>query len=168
MPDEVVFHPDRRGVRVRDVSLIAGGFFVFVQLFVLDDLVVRLAFAGAFVAFLLVGFWFSRRNAGSWPQEIVINRSGIGCGNLKAWHGLDWIPWTAVERMDLFHTDPRLPPHLRMGLRPGDVRDRVTRPRWHRLGMGFDVNIPVSVDATPEVVLQTAQAFWHEALSGRE
>lgn len=163
MQHEIVFLPDRRGVSVRHVALISGGFFIFVQLLFLETLEIRLAFTVAFAVFLLLGFWLSERNARSWPQKIVINRSGIRYGNMQARHGVDLIPWNDVARMDLFYSDPRLPPHLRIGLREGAFRERVKKPRLQRLSMGLDINIPVSVDATPEVVLQTARQFWKEA-----
>ena len=37
MQDEVVFLPDHRGVNAKQVALIFGGFFIFVQLFYLAD-----------------------------------------------------------------------------------------------------------------------------------
>ncbi|MCB1760413.1 MAG: hypothetical protein KDI68_11630 [Gammaproteobacteria bacterium] len=163
MQDEIVFLPDHRGVSVKHVALITGGFFIIVQLFVLDSLGIRLAFTLAFSVFLLVGFWLSARNTRSWPQKIVINHLGICFDNMKAQYGVDMVPWSDVARMDLFHSAPRLPPHLRIGLRQGAFHERVKRSRLQRLGMGLDINIPVSVEAAPEVVLQTAQRYWKEA-----
>jgi hypothetical protein len=163
MQDEIVFIPDRRGVSVQHVALISGGFFVFVQLLFLDGLQPRLAFTLVFAVFLLLGFWLSERYSRNWPQKIVINRLGICYGNMKALHGVDLIPWNDIARMDLFYSDPRLPPHLRIGLRSGVFHEQVKKNRLQRLSMGLDVNIPVSVNATPEVVLQTAQRFWKEA-----
>ncbi len=163
MKDDVTFFPDNSGINPRHAALIAGGFFVFAQLSFLDSLAARLAFTLAFAVFLLLGFWLSVRNARSWPQKIVINRLGICCGNLKAHYGVDLVPWEDVARMDLFYSDIKLPPHLRIGLRPGALLEQVKKSRLQRLGMGLDINIPVSVDATPELVLQTAQQFWQEA-----
>ena len=163
MQDEVVFLPDRRGPGVLHVALIAGGFFVFVQLVFLDGLPSRLVFTVAFAVFLLLGFWLAKRHAESWPQRIVINRLGISCDNMKAQHGVDSIPWNVVARMDLFYTDSRLPPHLRIGLKPGAFRARMKPSRADRLGMGLDANIPVSVNATPEEVLETAERYWQES-----
>ena len=163
MNDEIVFLPVRRGVSVQHVALIFGGFFIFVQLFFLDSLQTRIAFTVACAVFLLLGFWLSDRISGDWPQKIVINRSGISYGNMKAMHGVDIVPWNEIIRMDLFHTDARLPPHLRIGLRQGNFRDRLKKTILQRLSMGLDVNIPVSVNVEPEVVLQTAKHFWQES-----
>lgn len=168
MKDDVTFLPDTSGVNPRHAALIAGGFFVFMQLFFLDSLAARLAFTLAFAVFLLLGFWLSARSARTWPQKIVINRQGIWCGNLKAHYGVDLVPWEDIARMDLFYSGPgmysaSLPPHLRIGLRPGALLEQVKKSRLHRLGMGLDINMPVSVDATPDVVLETALQFWQEA-----
>lgn len=163
MQNETVFLPDHSGLNVRHVALIAGGFFIFVQLFFLDTLPVRLIFTVVFAVFLLLGFGLTNRSARTWPQKIVVNRSGISSSGLKAQHGVDLIPWDQVARMDLFQSDPRLPPWLRIGLRPGAFCDRVTKSRSQHPGLGLDVNIPVSVHAAPEVVLETAQQFWQEA-----
>lgn len=163
MQDEIVFIPDHRGVSVQHVALISGGFFVFVQLLFLDGLQPRLAFTVAFAVFLLLGFWLSERHSKNWPQKIVINRLGICYGNIKAQHGVDLIPWNDVARMDLFYSDPKLPPHLRIDLRPSAFREQVKKSRLQRLSVGLDVNIPVSVNVEPEVVLQTAQQFWKES-----
>ncbi|MCP5144049.1 MAG: hypothetical protein H6978_04425 [Gammaproteobacteria bacterium] len=163
MQDEIEFLPDDSGVDVKGVVMIAGGFFVFVQVFFLDSLASRVAFSAAFAVFLLVGFWFSRRSAKTWPQKIVMSRAGISYGNLQTDHGVELIPWLEIDRMDLFHTDPRLPPHLRIGLKPGSFRDQVKKSRLQRLSMGLDVNIPVSVNVTPDEVLKTAQQLWEQA-----
>lgn len=92
--------------------------------------------------------------------RIIIDRTGLRSGNLKALHGVHSIPWEAIAHMDLYHTDPRLPPHLRIELRPGALRERVRQHRIRPVGAGLDVNLPVAVDATPEAVLETAQRFW--------
>jgi hypothetical protein len=165
MQEEIVFLPDHRGVNARHVALIAGGFCIFVQLFFLasEPLAIRVAVTVAFAVFLLVGLWLSKLSATSWPQEIVMKPSGISYGNMKAMHGIDLIPWSEIARMDIFYTDPRLPPHLRIGLKPGVFRDQVKKTLLHRMSMGLDVNIPVSVDAAPDVVLETAERFWQAA-----
>ncbi len=163
MQDETVFLPDHRGVSVQHVALISGGFFIFVQLFFLDSLQIRLAFTVAFSVFLLLGFWLSKRHSRNWPQKIVINRLGICYGSMKAQHGVDLIPWNDVARMDLFYSGPRLPPWLRIGLRPGSFHEQVKKSHLQWLSMGLDINIPVSVHVAPEVVLQTAQRFWKES-----
>ncbi len=163
MRDETVFLPDRRGLNIQHVALITGGFFIFVQLLFLDSLPTRLAFTLVFSVFVLLAFWLSKRHARSWPQKIVVNRLGISSGNMKAQHGVDLVPWNDVARMDLFYSHPRLPPWLRIGLRPGAFSEQVEKPRLQRMGMGLDVNIPISVDVAPEVVLQTARQYWKEA-----
>lgn len=162
MEDEIVFLPDHRGPDLRHVGLISAGFFVVVQLLFLDSLLTRVAFTVAFAVFLWLGLRLSGHSARTWPQKIVINRAGISYGQLKARHGIDLIPWREVDRMDLFYTDPRLPPHLRIGLRAGALCEQVRKTRLQRLSAGLDVNIPVSVNAPPEVVLHTAQQFWSE------
>ena len=165
MQDETVFLPDHRGVNAKQAALIFGGFFIFVQLVVLesDSLGIRIAFTVAFVIFLSLGFWLSKIDARNWPQKIVINRSGICSGKMKAQYGVDLIPWNDVAYMDLFYTDERLAPHLRIRLREGSSRKRSNNKLLHRISMGLDVNIPVSVKVAPEVVLQTAQQYWKEA-----
>lgn len=160
MDDEIVFLPDHRGPDVRHVALIAAGFFVVVQLLFVDSLLTRVAFSVAFAVFLWLGFRLSGHSASTWPQKIVINRAGISYGELKARHGVDLIPWRDVDRMDLFYTDPRLPPHLRIGLRQGALHGQVKKPRLQPLSAGLDINIPVSVNVAPEVVLQTARQYW--------
>lgn len=167
MQHEIVFLPVRRGASVRHVALIFSGFFIIAQLLFLDSLQARIAFTVACAVFLLLGFFLSGRMAGNWPQEIVINRSGIAYGNMKVQHGIDLIPWNEIARMDIFYSDARLPPHLRIGLRPGAFRDRLQKPFLQRLSMGLDVNIPVSVNATPEAVLQTAKQFWQASTYSR-
>lgn len=161
MQDEAVFLPDHRGLNIKHAGLIVGGFFIFVQLFFLDTLAVRLGFTVALAVFLLIGFQLSKHNARNWPQKIIINRRGITYGNINAQHGVDSIPWQHVTRMDLYQNDIRLPPFLRIGLAPGAFREQLKRPRLQ--GMGLDVNIPVLVDVAPEVVLETARRFWKEA-----
>lgn len=163
MQDEIVFLPDRRGIRMRHAAAIFTGFFVFVQLLFLDTLQMRVAFTIAFFLFLVLGFWLSAWNAQSWPQQIVINRTGISHGKMKTRSGVELIPWSEIASMDLFYTDARLPPHLRIGLKPGTFRDQIKKSRLHRVSMGLDVNIPVSVNATPETVLQTAKQYWKAA-----
>lgn len=165
MQDEVVFLPDHRGVNAKAAALIFGGFFIFVQLFILESesLEIRVVFTAAFVIFLSLGFWFSKINSRNWPQKIVINRSGICHGKIKAQYGVDLIPWNDVAYMDLFYTDDRLSPHLRINLRQGSFRVRSNNNLLQRMSMGLDVNIPVSVNVAPEVVLQTAQQYWKEA-----
>lgn len=164
MQDEIVFLPDHRGVNAKPAALIFGGFFIFAQLFILESesLEIRVVFTAAFVIFLLLGFWFSKINSRNWPQKIVINRSGICYGKIKAQYGVDLIPWN-VAYMDLFYTDHRLSPHLRISLRQGSFRVRSNNNLLQRMSMGLDVNIPVSVNVAPEVVLQTAQQYWKEA-----
>ena len=163
MPDEVVFRPDRSGGRVLPAALIFGGFFLAVHVLFLDSMGERLVFTLACIVFIAAGAAVSGRMARRWPQPIVINRSGIRFGDIEARYGVDHVPWGAVAHMDLFRTDMRLPPHLRLALRPGAFRDRVRKPGLPGLGFGLDINIPVSVDATPEVVLETAERFWREA-----
>ncbi|MBK1731745.1 hypothetical protein [Thiococcus pfennigii] len=164
MQTEVVFHPQRSDpAYLRQVALIAGGFFVFVQLAFLEGLAARLAFTLVFAGFLLVGVWISGRIRRTWPQEIVMNRAGIGYGDLRSRHGVDSLPWREVERLDLFYTQHNMAPFLRIGLRHGAFRQRLRRPRLQRWSRGLDVNIPVAVDAAPEVVLETARRFWSAA-----
>lgn len=165
MQDKIVFLPNHRGVNAKQVALIFSGFFIFVQLFYLKSasLEIRIGFTAAFLIFLLLGFWFSKINSRNWPQKIVINRSGICSGKMKAQYGVDLIPWSDVAYMDLFYTDHRLSPHLRISLRQGSVRVRSNNKLLQRMSMGLDVNIPVSVNVEPEVVLQTAQQYWKGA-----
>jgi len=162
MDNEIVYPPNRRGVRLQHAAPIAGGFFVFIQLLVLEGVWPRVAFAALFAVFLLLVVWLSRRYAQNWPEEIVINTSGIRYGSLKSRHGVECLPWGAVMRMDLFYSDARLPPHLRIGLQPGALPGFVRRNRLQR-GLGFDVNIPVAVNVAPEVVLESAQRYWRES-----
>jgi hypothetical protein len=138
MQDEIVFLPDHRGVSVKHVVLIFGGFFIFVQVFFLgsEPLQIRLAVTVAFAVFLLLGLWLSELNSRNWPRKIFINRSGIGYGNMRAMHGIDLIPWSEIARMDLFYTGPRLSPHLRIGLKPGVFRNRLKK-RLFRVCSGF-------------------------------
>jgi hypothetical protein len=168
MQDEIVFIPDRRGVRVQHVALISGGFFVFVQLLFLDGLQSRIAFTVAFVVFLLLGFLIIVRYSRNWPQKIVINHLGIGYDDLEARHGVDLIPWNEIVRIDLYYSNDRLPPHLRIGLRPGIFNKQLKKNRLQRLSMGLDVNIPVSVNVEAKVVLQTAQQFWKDSGFSRD
>lgn len=165
MQDEIVFLPNHRGVSVKQAALIFGGFFILVQLFYLksESVEIRIIFTVAFVIFLLLGFWLSKISSRSWPQKIVINRLGICCSKMKAQYGIDLVPWSDVASMDLFYTDERLAPHLRISLRQGSLRERLNNNFLQRISMGLDVNIPVSVDVAPEVVLQTAQQYWKEA-----
>ncbi|MEZ5562508.1 MAG: hypothetical protein R3F27_06080 [Gammaproteobacteria bacterium] len=165
MRDEIVFLPNRRRVSAKQVALIFSGFLIFVQLFVLESEPpgIRIGFTAAFVVFLLLGFWLSATSSRSWPQKIVINRLGICCGKMKSHYGVDFIPWNDVAGMDLFYTDHMLPPHLRITLRQGAFRERSSNDLLHRLSMGRDVSIPVSVNVSPEVVLQTAQQYWMAA-----
>jgi len=158
MQDEVIFLPDRRGPSLRHVAWIAAGFFVFAQLLFLEGLGARLAFSLVFAVFLLLGLVFAKRHAGNWAQRIVVNRAGISYEAMRAQHGVDAVPWQEVARMDLFYTDPRLPPHLRIGLHPGAFQQRLRKGRLQ--GLGLDINVPVAVNATAEEVLETAQAFW--------
>lgn len=162
MQDEIVFRPDRRGISIKHVAMIFGVFILLIQLFLLDaePLVLRLAATGAFAVFLLLGLWLSKLHSRNWPQEIVLNRFGISYDNIKAMHGIDLVPWREIARMDIFYTDPRLPPHLRIGLKPGAFRERLKKTMLQRFSMGLDVNIPVSVNVTPDMVLQTAERFW--------
>ena len=157
MQEEVVFLPDRRGIGGH-AAWIAGGFFAFVQLMFLEGLGARLVFTLVFAVFLLLGLLFSKRHAEQWAQKIVMNRAGISYAAMRAHYGVDAVPWEEVARLDLFYSAPRLPPHLRIGLRPGAFYDRL--PKGRLQGLGLDINIPVAVDAAAEVVLETAQAFW--------
>ncbi len=154
MQDEIEFRPDRRGISIKHIALIFCGFLLFIQLFLLGEepLVVRLAVTVALAVFLLLGFWLSKLHCQNWPQEIVLSRFGISYGNIKAMHGIDLIPWHEIARMDIFYTDPRLPPHLRIGLKPGAFRNRLKKPVLQRFSMGLDINIPVSVDLSPELI----------------
>lgn len=165
MQDEIVFLPNHRRVNAKQAALVFTGFFVFAQLFFLgsESLGIRIGFTAVFVVFLLLGFWFSGISSGNWPQKIVINRSGIRCGKIKSQYGVDLIPWNDVACMDLFYTDDRLSPHLRIGLRQASFRERSNSNLLKRMSRGLDVNIPVSVNVAPEVVLQTAQQYWKEA-----
>ena len=162
MQDEIVFRPDRRGISIKHIALIFFGFLLFIQLFLLgaEPLVVRLAVTVALAVFLLLGLWLSKLHSQNWPQEIVLSRFGISYGNIKAMHGIDLIPWSEIARMDIFYTDPRLPPHLRIGLKPGAFRNRLKKPLLQRFSMGLDINIPVSVTVAADVVVQTAKRFW--------
>lgn len=168
MHDEVVFLPNHERVNVKHAALIFSGFFIFVQLFFLgsESIAIRIGFTAVFVIFLLLGFWLSEVNSRNWPQKIVINRLGICSGKMKAQYGVDLIPWGDVAYMDLFYTNDRLPPHLRIGLRQDSFRKRSNNKLLKRISMGLDVNIPVSVNVEPEVVLQTAQQYWKEAKRG--
>lgn len=170
MQDEIVFLPDHRGLNLKQVLPILGGFFIFVQLYFLwsEPLQVKLAVTAVFAVFLLLGLWLSKQSAKNWPQKIVINRSGISYGSMKARHGIDIVPWKEIARMDLFHTDIRLPPHLRIGLKPGSFQKRVKKKGLQRLSLGLDINIPVAVDAAPAVVLETAERFWQESRFSKE
>ena len=164
MQDEIVFLPDHRGISVKHVVLIFGGFFILFQLYFLgsEPLQIRLAVTVAFAVFMFLGLWLTKLISRNWPQKIIIKRSGIGYGNMKARHGIDLIPWNEISRMDIFYTDPRLAPHLRIGLKPGVFRNRLKKTFFQRMSMGLDVNIPVSVNVAPDVVLQTAERFWQE------
>lgn len=165
MHDEVVFQPNHESVNVKHAAMIFCGFFVFVQLFFLgsESITIRIGFTVVFVIFLLLGFWLSEVNARNWPQKIVINRIGIASGKMKAQYGVDIIPWDDVACMDLFYTNDRLPPHLRIGLRQGAIRERSNNKLLQLISRGLDVNISVSVNVAPEVVLQTAQRYWKES-----
>jgi hypothetical protein len=143
--------------------LISGGFFLLVQLAFLEGLLVRLAFTLVFVGFLLLGLWVLGRIRRTWPQKIVMNREGIGYADLQARHGVDSVPWKEINRLDLFYNQHNMAPFLRIGLRPGVFREQLQQPRLQRWSMGLDVNIPVAVDVSPEVVLQTALQCWTEA-----
>lgn len=162
MQDKIVFRPDRRGISIKHIVMIFGVFILFIQLFLLgaEPLVVRLAVTGAFAVFLLLGLWLSKLHSRNWPQEIVLNRCGISYANIKAIHDIDHIPWSEIARMDIFYTDPRLPPHLRIGLKPGAFRERLKKTLLQRFSMGLDINIPVSVNVDPGIVLETAERFW--------
>lgn len=158
--DPVVFRPDRSGgLTLRHIGLIAAGFFLFVQVALLEGMVERIAFAAVFGVFLAVGLVLWLRSARTWPQEIRLSRRGVSYSSMRAMHGVDLVPWQEVERIDLFHQE-RMPPFLRIGLRDGAFRDRLRKPSLTCLGFGFDVNIPVEVDADPQVVLETATTLW--------
>lgn len=160
MPREVIFHPQRKDPSyLPQVALIAGLFFVFVQIRFLDGLAARLAFSAVFAAFLLVGLYVSARVRRTWPQEIVVDRHGIRYTDLRKRHGVDLLPWQEVDRLDLFYNQQNMAPFLRIGLRQGLFREGLRRSRLQRLSMGLDVNIPVAVDAAPETVLETARRY---------
>lgn len=165
MQDEIAFLPNHRRPNAKHAALIFVGFFVFAQLFLIESESVglRIGFTVAFVVFLLLGFWLSEKSSRNWPQKIVINRLGIGYDKMRAQYGVDLVPWDDVVRMDLFYTDDRLAPHLRIGLRQGAFRGRLNNGFLNRISMGLDVNIPVSVNVEPELVLQTAQQYWKAA-----
>lgn len=161
MQAEVVFQPQGTDpAYVRHVLLIAGGFFVFVQLAFLEGMPARLAFTLVFSGFLVLGLWISGRVGRTWPQQIVMNREGIRYSDLTRRHGVDLVPWREVNHLDLFYNQHNMAPFLRIGLRQGAFRERLRRPRLLRFGLGLDVNIPVAVDAAPEIVLETARSYW--------
>lgn len=162
MQDETVFPSNHRRINAKKVALIFSGFIIFVQLFYLDyaSLEIRIGLTAVFIIFLFLGLWFSEINSRNWPQKIVMNRSGISYAKIKKQYGVDLIHWNDVTCIDLFYTDERLSPHLRIGLRQGSLGERSNNKFLQRMSMGLDVNIPVSVNVAPEVVLQTAQQYW--------
>lgn len=166
MNGERIFRPQttvpRR--RVLQTALVAVGFFIVVQIAFLDGLAMRLVFSVFFGVFIAVGAWMSVRSARSWPQEVRMNANGISYGSLRRRHGIDSVPWSEIARMDLFYTGlegANFAPFLRIGLRDGELRKRLRRPRRLR-GAGLDVNIPLAVDAEPQEVLEAARKLWKE------
>ncbi|EXJ14274.1 hypothetical protein [Imhoffiella purpurea] len=161
MSEEVIFHP--RGAQpsfYRQVALIAGGFFIFVQLAFLEGATMRIAFTVLFAIFMTVGILVSLRSSANWPQEIAMNGRGIRYASLRSRHGIDLVPWSEIERMDIFYNAHNMAPFLRLGLRPGGLRERLRRPFLQRISLGWDIDIPVSTDAAPQTVLETAERFW--------
>lgn len=160
--DETVFPSNHRRINAKKVALIFSGFIIFVQLFYLEyaSLEIRIGFTAVFIIFLFLGLWLSKIYSKNWPQKIVMNRSGISYAKIKEQYGVDLIHWNDVTRIDLFYTDERLSPHLRIGLRLGSLGERSNNKFLQRMSMGLDVNIPVSVNVASEEVLQTAQQYW--------
>ena len=148
------------------MAVIAGVFFVFVQLAFLEGATARIVFTVVFAVFLLAGGWMSMRSARTWPQEVRLNDRGISYGSLRSRHGVDIVPWQEVAKMDLFRNQHNMAPFLRIGLRSGPYRARLRRPALQGLSLGLDVNIPMAVDADPEEVLAAARRLW-EANSRR-
>ncbi|MCB1647525.1 MAG: hypothetical protein KDI36_18830 [Pseudomonadales bacterium] len=165
MNEEIVFEPDHRRGNTKHILLIFGGFFLFIQLTFLrsEPMEIRLAVSLALLIFLLAGLWFSASGSRNWAEKIIINHSGISSDKMKLRHGIDLVPWVEINQMDIFYTDPRLPPHLRIGLRHGDFRNKVKKNVIQRISMGLDVNIPLAVSTAPEVVLQTAERYWQSS-----
>lgn len=164
--EPVVFRPPTAlGLQLPQKALIAAGFFVFVQIAFLDGMAARVGFTVVFGVFLLIGGWLGVRSARRWPKEIRMSEQGISYASMETVHGVELIPWQEVERMDLFR-ELHLPPFLRIGLREGEFRRGLRKPGMQQFSRGLDVNIPIRVDAEPEVVLETAERFWMAQRSG--
>ena len=163
MDNEVVFRPAGPDpLHDRQILLIATGFYVFVQLVFLDGSEERIGFTLFFLVFLGLGLWLSRRSQRTWPTTIRISDRGITSDDLLTRSGISFVPWHEIERLDLFRNQHNMAPFLRIGLLPGPLRTRVRsrQTRLARWSMGLDVNLPVDVDAAPEVVLETARQRW--------
>jgi len=177
MTADIVFRPQPADLKrkFRQTAIIAAGFFLFAQAAFLEGAAVRIAFTAFFVVFLALGAWLVSHSARNWPQEVRLNERGITYASLRRRHGVDWLPWGEIAKLDLFHTHLEgsvTAPFLRIGLRRGPFRDRLRRPAAQRFGLGLDVNIPLAVDVEPEVVLETARKLWERHRSppaaGRE
>lgn len=168
MQTEIEFEPEHNQPKhTKRVALISSGFFLFVQLAFLDGLPAQLAFTVVFAGFLFMGLRISNQTSQTWPKKITLNKDGIRYADLKPRHGIDLIPWSEIDQLDLFYNQHNMAPFLRIGLRQGKFRQRLKQPRMQRLSLGLDVNIPVAVNVEPEVVLQTAEQFWTTAKLAR-
>jgi len=161
METTVVYEPITAPSRQhrRATVFIATGFFLFVQLFVLQGVELRVFFTVLFALFMFVGLWLSRRTYQTWPERIVLDAQGLSSSRLRLRHGVARVPWCEIERMDLFASSPRMAPFLRIALREGAFKRGLPRLPFQALSMGWDVNIPVYVDAPPDEVLRQAQQF---------
>lgn len=162
--DEVVFEPVGKDPGFRkQVGIMATVFFVIIQVAFVSGWPARIGVTLFFLAFVLIGAWISAKLQKVWPQRIVLNAAGLTYGDLKARHGIDLVPWREVERMDLFYNAHNMAPFMRIALRPGSVRSKLQPTRLQRLSFGWDINVPVAVDAPAKEVLETAQRFWSQA-----
>lgn len=163
MEKDKVFRPkglDRNFFR--QGGLIAGGFFVVVQVVFMDGMADRLIFTAFFALFVLGGVWLYFRHGKDWPQEIRLSAQGIGYTDLRSRHGIDRVPWNEIEKIDLFHNKRSNGIFLVIALREGPFRESLKVANGLKLSLGRDINIPVAVDADSGTVLETARSFWEQ------
>lgn len=149
---------------LRPVLIIFIPFLVFFLVFFVDGLIPRVLFTGMFIMFFGIGVFMLRRNSEKWPQSITLDMKGLSFDRLQVDHGVDKIPWSQVEDLDLFHTAVEgmgsVGSFMRINLRQGPFRLKVVRPK--KLGNAFqwDINIPLSTDRTPSEVVEITTSYW--------
>ena len=158
--EAIVYHPAPVTEWKGPIVVALPAFFV-VGLIISDDLTGRLIFLAFFGAFLLMMFVVIKYFLKQSDHPLKLDPNGIAWQPFLELYGVERIPWSAIDRMDLFRSGG--PPagvfvSLRIFLREGDLSQQIKRPLGEQL-FGGDVNVPLSFDATSEEILETARKF---------